>query len=130
MNKLKLALLIPSFLAVLALPVFVSGTVLAVDEAAKNAACEGLGLVGETCDEADAGGEVNNLVATIVNILSWIVGVAAVIMIIIGGFKYITSNGDSNGISSAKTTLTYAIVGLVIAVMAQLIVQFVLKQTT
>ena len=66
----------------------------------------------------------------IVKIFSIIVGVAAVIMIIYGGFRYITSGGDSGRVGSAKNSLIYAIVGLVIVALAQLIVHFVLNQST
>jgi ABC-type Fe3+ transport system permease subunit len=69
---------------------------------------------------------VNNLFATIVKILSFLIGVIAIIMIIVAGFKYMTSNGDANGISNAKNTLIYALIGLVVAVLAQFLVQFVL----
>ena len=73
---------------------------------------------------------INTLIANIVNVLSIIVGIVAVIMIILGGFKYITSGGDSGSISSAKTTIIYAIVGLVIVTLAQVIVRFVLTKAT
>jgi hypothetical protein len=53
----------------------------------------------------------------------------AVIMIIYGGFRYITSGGDSNRVGSAKNTLIYAIIGLIIVALAQLIVHFVLSTT-
>ena len=68
-----------------------------------------------------------NLAKKIVNIFSVIVGIIAVIMIIFGGFKYITSGGDSGNVSGAKNTLIYAIVGLIIVALAQFIVHFVLK---
>lgn len=70
---------------------------------------------------------VNSLIGSVINILSVIVGIAAVIMVIISGLKYITSGGDSGGISSAKTTLVYALVGLAIAALAQILVRFVLS---
>jgi cytochrome bd-type quinol oxidase subunit 2 len=65
----------------------------------------------------------------IVNLFSVVVGVVSVIMIIYGGFRYITSGGDSGRVGNAKNTLIYAIVGLVIVALAQLIVHFVLNQT-
>jgi hypothetical protein len=49
-------------------------------------------------------------------------------MIIYGGFRYITSGGDSGRVGSAKNTLIYAIVGLIIVALAQLIVNFVITQ--
>ena len=67
------------------------------------------------------------MIKTIVSVLSIVIGIVAVIMFIISGFKYITSGGDSNGVSSAKNTLIYAIVGLIIVALAQFFVHFVLS---
>ena len=77
---------------------------------------------------ADAGTNVNDLIADVINIFSIVVGVVAVIMIIIGGFRYITSGGNDSNISSAKNTIMYAIIGLVIVALAQFIVRFVLSR--
>lgn len=70
---------------------------------------------------------ISSIASQAVNDFSIVVGVIAVIMIIYGGFKYITSSGDSNKVSTAKNTLIYAIVGLVIVALAQLIVHYVLN---
>lgn len=78
----------------------------------------------------DAKETVNGLVTTIINIFSVIVGIVAVIMIVFGGFKYITSGGDSGNIQTAKNTILFAIVGLIIVAMAQIIVKFVLAKAT
>jgi hypothetical protein len=51
-------------------------------------------------------------------------------MIIVAGLKYIASAGDSNKVSSAKSTLIYALVGVLIAALAQLLVHFVLHQAS
>ncbi len=104
-------------------------TTLAVDP--KTAACEGVALTGGSCtaeDPAVTQRKINNTIATVINIFSWIVGITAVIMIIIGGFKYITSQGDSGNVSGAKNTILYAVIGLVIVAMAQVIVKFVLDK--
>ena len=90
----------------------------------KTDVCEGVGLTGGNC--GDKGSGVTKVITAAINILSVIVGVVAVVMIILGGFKYITSGGDASGIASAKNTVIYAIVGLVIVAMAQAIVYFVL----
>jgi hypothetical protein len=66
------------------------------------------------------------IVRRIINIFSVVVGAVSVIMIIIGGFRYIISGGDSSGVSGAKNTILYAIVGLVIVLFAQVIIRFVL----
>ena len=65
-------------------------------------------------------------IKSIITILLFVVGVAAVIMIIIGGIRYTTSNGDSSQTTAAKNTVLYAVVGLVIAVMAFAIVNWVI----
>jgi hypothetical protein len=71
---------------------------------------------------------LEGIIATVVNILTVIVGIVAVVMIIIGGFKYITSGGDSGSVTSAKNTIIYAIVGLIVVALAQFIVRFVLNR--
>ena len=65
-------------------------------------------------------------IKNIVNILSILVGVVAVIMIIIGGLRYVTSGGKQESVTAAKNTILYSIIGLVIAALAQVIVRFVL----
>ena len=71
----------------------------------------------------------DGLVTKIINILLWAIGVVSVIMLIIGGFRYATSNGDSNQVTAAKNTIMYAVIGLVIAMFAYAIVNFVLAKT-
>lgn len=90
--------------------------------------CAGANLtVGDTnCEQGDPEGTVNDIISTVINIFSVVVGVVSVIMIIIGGLKYITSGGDSGNVSGAKNTILYAIVGLVVVALAQIIVRFVL----
>lgn len=96
--------------------------------------CEGVNLeVGATCDaasEAEAKEKVNTTLTLVINIFSLIVGIVAVIMIIVGGLKYITSGGDSGNVTGAKNTIIYAIVGLVVVALAQFIVKFVLARVS
>lgn len=63
---------------------------------------------------------------TITNVLLYIVGAISVIMIIIGGIRYIVSGGNSNNVTEAKNTILYAVVGIVIAVLGYAIVNFVI----
>jgi hypothetical protein len=93
---------------------------------------QGTCLSTDDCSNAPTATEesVNSTVALVINIFSWIVGVISVIMIIWGGFKYITSGGDSNNVTAAKNTILYAIIGLVIVALAQVIVRFVLGAAT
>jgi cytochrome bd-type quinol oxidase subunit 2 len=72
--------------------------------------------------------KVNTTITWVINIFSIVVGVAAVIMIIIGGLRYIISGGDSGNVTSAKNTILYAIIGLVVVALAQFIVKFVLTK--
>lgn len=80
------------------------------------------------CDTSTQSGlDLPKVMTTIINIFSVIVGFVAVIMIIIGGVRYITSGGDSGNISAAKNTIIYAIIGLIIVALAQVLVHFVLN---
>ena len=65
---------------------------------------------------------------TITNVLLFIIGAVSVIMLIIGGFRYVTSQGDSSQVASAKNTILYAIIGLIIAILAFAVVSFVTDQ--
>jgi hypothetical protein len=80
------------------------------------------------CDTQTAGTGINGILKNIINIFSLVVGLVAVIMIIIGGFRYIVSGGESSSVSGAKNAILFAIVGLVIVALAQLIVHFVLAK--
>lgn len=85
----------------------------------------------------DIGGQVSqidggntDLTVTVSNVLSVvfaIVGIIAVVMVVIGGVNYVTSQGDSAKIQKAKNTIMYGIIGMVIALLAFAIVNFVLN---
>ena len=64
----------------------------------------------------------------IVNILLFVLGAIAVIMIIIGGIRYTLSGGDSSAITAAKNTILYAIIGVVVAILAYAIVNWVIDR--
>ena len=63
---------------------------------------------------------------TVTNVLLFVVGAVSVIMIIIGGLRYVTSGGNSSNVSAAKNTILYAVVGIVIALLAYAVVNFVI----
>lgn len=79
-------------------------------------------------NDTNASTTISSILAKVINVLSVIVGVIAVIMIIVGGLKYITSGGESGNISGAKNTIVYALIGLVIVALAQVLVHFVLAK--
>lgn len=64
---------------------------------------------------------------TISNVLLFIVGAIAVIMLIIGGLRYVVSGGDSSQVQGAKNTILYALIGVIIAILAYAAVNFVVS---
>lgn len=71
---------------------------------------------------------IKDTVQTITNVLLFVLGAIAVIMIIVGGIRYVISDGDSTRIKSAKDTILYSVIGLIVALMAYAIVSFVITQ--
>ena len=67
---------------------------------------------------------LDNTLQSGINTFLYIIGALAIIMIIYGGFKYITSAGDSTGVTSAKNTIMYAVIGLIVTVLAGFIANF------
>lgn len=98
-------------------------------DAAKQEVCNGVtaGVPGADCSGTAGESTISRVLNAVLGIISWIAGIAAIIMIVLAGLKYITSGGDSGSIASAKTSLIYALVGVVIVVLAQVLVQFVIK---
>ncbi len=68
----------------------------------------------------------NGLITKAANIFAVITGVAAVIAIIIGGFEYVRSSGDSSKVNKAKNTILFAVIGLVVVVVARSVVALVI----
>lgn len=66
----------------------------------------------------------NSFWTRLINTMIFIVGTVAVLMIIVGGLRYVLSGGDASGTKSAKDTILYAIIGVVIAILAYAIVNF------
>jgi cytochrome bd-type quinol oxidase subunit 2 len=93
--------------------------------------CKGIELAtgstttdGKTCGNSTES-DFKDIITNVINILSILVGAVSVIMLIVGGFRYIISNGDSNSTKGAKDTIMYALIGLIIVLFAQAIVRFV-----
>lgn len=106
--------------AVVAMGVMASNSVsaLTLQEGAEAARCDGC--------PADLFGD-NGVFKKVTNTILYIVGIIAVIMLIIGGIRYVTSGGDAKKVTDAKNTVLYAIIGLVIAFLAFAIVNFVIS---
>lgn len=91
------------------------------------------GKLTDGCKLDDQGGlgipintDIGKTASNIVNILGIIAGVVSVIFLILGGINYITSEGDPAKLKGAKSTITYAIAGLAVSILAPAIVGFVL----
>ncbi len=106
---------------------------LTVDAAAnpKVEACSGAGGKWDSKDKKCVQGGVTSLetsIQNIVNLLFFLIGTIAVIVIIIGGIKFITSDGDASKIKSARETILYSVIGLIVAILAYAIVGFVISR--
>ena len=113
MKKLKvLALVLGMGISLSAMPVQAQGI------------WEGCGSGGNTAICADDT-EASDIVRTIINTMLFVIGVLAVIMIIHSGLKYVISRGEAEQVKGAKNTLMYAVVGLVVAMLSFVIVNFV-----
>ena len=131
MKKIKLFL--ASLVAVLSTGSFIAPTLATVhaQSATENIQC---GVAGNLSGEGDCGNldegvnTINSTIRTVIRTFQIIVGLISVIMIIVGGLRYITSGGESNSVKGAKNTILYAVIGLVVVAIAEAIVQFVLQR--
>ena len=69
----------------------------------------------------------NGIFNRITSLILMIIGAVSVIMLIFGGFRYVVSGGDAKKVADAKNTILYAIIGLVISLLAYAIVRFVIQ---
>lgn len=80
------------------------------------------------CTEKNSPKDIKSLLTVAMNVLSLIAGFAGVLMLIWGGMKYITANGDGQNTARAKDTILFAVIGLAIAVSAQVISIFIVNR--
>ena len=84
------------------------------------------------CEEWQGTGGISNnddllgILTTIINVIVGVIGFVAVVMIVIGGIGFVTSQGDTSKVAKARNTILYGVVGLVVALLAFAIVNFVL----
>ena len=76
--------------------------------------------------ESESGDTLIPTLQVIINVVLGVLGLIAVIMIIIGGFSFMTSQGDASKVTKARNTILYGVIGLIIAMLAFAIVNFVL----
>ncbi len=116
-SVLKLVLSI-AVSGVIALAGFSSVSAMTLQQGAEAARCDGC--------PADLFGDAG-VFKQVTNTILYIVGIVAVIMLIIGGIRYVISGGDSKKVTDAKNTVLYAIIGLIISFLAFAIVNFVIS---
>lgn len=116
---------IPIF-AVLSTWIFNLLSNIALAQCDQNSVAGGVNCAGNTFTLNSLTGS-NGIVTDVVNAMIYATGILAVIFIIIGGVRYIVSQGDEKSVKSAKDTVLYAIIGLILAILAFAIVNFVLK---
>ena len=100
-----------------------TGTPAYADNPASNAVNNGINST-----NLNGGNNLETTITDVINVILYIVGILAVVMIIIGGIQYTTSGGDQAAVTKAKNTILYGIVGLVIAILAYAIVNFVIRK--
>ncbi len=90
-------------------------------EVAKSALCE------STRNNQDPINGPDGILTRAVELMSYLVGIASIVVVIVGAIRFTTSSGDANGISAAKKMIVYALIGIVVAIFAQALVILVLK---
>ncbi len=125
----------------LLVPVLAFGAVVALPQQAAYAACSSTSngdnlSIKDGANCAQGNNQSSDLFGSqgvfkiITNVLLFIIGAISVIMLIIGGIRYTVSGGDSGAVTSAKNTILYAIVGIVVALLAFAVVNFVIGSFT
>lgn len=136
MRRLLASFGIVAILSLTAVP-FVAA--MPVQAATKEELCKGANVGGAACDPGNATADdqqgareadkaLKDRIRTITNTILYIVGALSVVVLIYGGFRYVTSAGNSQNVTAAKETIIYAITGLVVAILAYAIVNFVISR--
>lgn len=120
----------------LVVPALVLGLALVTPDVAHAQNCTDVtqGGIGSGADCAKPTNAAENLFGdgsifnTVTNILLFLIGAISVVMLIIGGIRYVVSGGDQGAVTSAKNTILYAIIGIVVAFLAFAAVRFVTDQ--
>lgn len=82
-------------------------------------------VYGEGADGVVTIGGLECLIETVLGYALVFIGVGILVMIVLGGYKLLTSGGDPKGVEAGKNTITYAVIGLVIALLSVFIINFI-----
>lgn len=85
-------------------------------------ACQGVQAAGGACN----GSDLLASFGTVANVLIFIIGAIAVLMVIVGALRYVLSGGDAAGIKNARDTILYSLIGVAVAMISYALVQFVI----
>jgi hypothetical protein len=125
----RLILIISLLVGLLAPSIALSGQSLAVnvvdcsDSLQTTAVCQDV-----TTQQSSGQDPIIHIIKVAIEIISYVIGALAIIFILVGAIRMITSGGDAQAAASARSSFTYALIGIVIAVLAQIIVEFVLNK--
>lgn len=95
--------------------------------AAPYSACD-LDSSSELCRDEGKGKKVSSVIKEVTDTLLYILGAASVIVLIYGGIRYTTSAGNQSSVNAGKNAMIYAIVGLLVAISAYAIIDFIVKR--
>jgi hypothetical protein len=117
----------------LLMPIGLAAGQAAAVSAVSNCGSDSAGGTPIVCQELNKGrtSTTNPLITVIgaaISVLAYVIGIAAVVGVVVSGLRLITSNGDAGGVASARSALTYSLVGIVVAIFAQFIVVFILDK--
>lgn len=124
-NKVK-TMIIAMAIAVFGLAVVPVGAGVSALDCDNPADCAGQGAGNITGEGKGSQEEFVKTIKNIINWVTWIIGIVAVLVIIYGGFQYMISAGNKDKVTGAKNTILYGVIGLIIALVAGIIVNFVI----
>ena len=130
---MKRTLLVSVFIALVGLASWAIAPVVAavgVDSLAVSLSIQGGANAAQGSDQPSDLFGAGGMFQTVSNVLLFIVGAVAVIMIVIGGLRYVISGGDQANVAAAKNTILYALVGVIVAILAYSVINFVIGSFT
>jgi hypothetical protein len=129
-SKIKMFIVVLSAFSLIAIPAAASASNIIGSALNCGTDLQATGTVCASATSSNSTSAVSTLINEVITIFSWVVGSISIIMIIYGGFRYVTSGGNDQSVSGAKNTIVYALIGLVIVALAQVIVHYVLAKAT
>lgn len=119
-----------TFMAVFSLAGFALAPAAPAFAISKDDVCKGVGAASgsDGCKPTEGVTDINTVIRTGLRIFQSIVGLIAVIMMVTAGLRFVTSSGDPTKVGSARNTLLYGAVGIVVVALSEVIIQFALNQ--